>query len=375
MIDSVADILSPEHLVMLRDGSGIAEAVILARGYRTITDPQELRTLGFASNQCLVPTLLLPVHTTDGGNSLYTHRPDLPRIVENRRKRNPDGSFKTGVIKYELPKDAGIRLDCPPNCRAMLANPAIRLWVTEGIKKADALASHLLCALALLGVWNFKGKNEFGATVFLADWDYIALKGREICIVFDSDVMRKPAVRKALDRLIEHLHRKGALVRAVYLPAADGGKIGVDDYLLNHSAADLEGLIDAPRPQPQPAPPQVELLDCAPPVIHRPLALVNGRAYAAIWPYVSVTVTEAFDNEGNIIKYEEPKTHTEQRLLILRDDAMTFGGDGFEPMKNLGMEVSLPEIPPNDRLWSSAAVKAYRAGVRPALADVFNRIA
>lgn len=360
---------------MLRESSGIADVVILARGYRTITAPQELRALGFARNQCLVPTLLLPVHTTDGGNSLYTHRPNLPRVIKNRRKRNPDGSFKAEVIKYELPKDAGIRLDCPPSCRPMLADPSIRLWITEGIKKADALASHQLCAIALLGVWNFKGKNEFGATVFLADWDYIALKGREICIVFDSDVMLKPEVRKALDRLIEHLRRKGAQVRAIFLPSTNGEKIGVDDYLLTHSVAELEGLINTPRPQPQPAPPQVELLDCAPPVIHRPLALVNGRAYAAIWPYVSVTVSEALDEDGNIIKYEEPKIHTEQRLLILRDDSMTFGDGGFEPMKNLGLEVSLPEIPPNDRLWSSAAVKAYRNGARPVLADVFNRIA
>jgi hypothetical protein len=92
-------------------------------------------------------------------------------------------------------------------------------------------------------------------------------------------------------------------------------------------------------------------------------------------PAFSITVTEALDEEGNIIKYDESKTHTEQRLLILRDDAMTFGDGGFEPMKNLGLEVRLPEIPQSDRLWSSAAVKAYRIGERPVPADIINCIA
>ena len=72
-------------------------------------------------------------------------------------------------------------------------------------------------------------------------------------------------VRQALERLSEHLRRKGATVRMVYLPAAAGKKIGVDDFLVaGHTLQDLEALIEAPRPQPQPAPSQVELLDEAP---------------------------------------------------------------------------------------------------------------
>ena len=52
-------------------------------------------------------------------------------------------------------------------------------------------------------------------------------------IVFDSDSMTKPPVQKALERLTEHLQRKGALVNRVYLPPGkDGAKVGVDDYLL-----------------------------------------------------------------------------------------------------------------------------------------------
>lgn len=140
--------LSPEHLKMLRDTSGISDDVIAARGYRTITDVNELEQLGFSHDQCRAPGLLLPVHCTDGSNSLYVFRPDNPR--ESWSGKGKD--YKHKVIKYEIPKGVGVRLDCPPLSKPLLANPQIPLWITEGQKKADALASHKQCVIDLLGV-------------------------------------------------------------------------------------------------------------------------------------------------------------------------------------------------------------------------------
>lgn len=226
-----------------------------------------------------------------------------------------------------------------------------------------------------MGVWNFKGKNPFGGVTFLADLDYVALNGREVRIVFDSDVMTKSEVRKALERLTEHLQRKGAHVSVVYLPQENGKKCGVDDYLAaGHTLADLEALIEGPRPQPQPAHAIVELLDDAPLSMHRPLALINGRAYAAIWPHVKVTVTETLDKQGNVIKLNPPTEKTEQRLFIVRDDGRTFGDGGDEPLSEIGLSVALEMSPPDDRLWQTTAVKAYRAGTRPDPCGVFRRV-
>ncbi len=202
---AIEALLSPAHLGMLRAGSGISDDVILARGYRTVTDPDELAALGFATAQRKVPGLLLPLWATDGSNALAVYRPDNPRVWEDRGRRNPDGSHPCKVLRYELPKGSGGRLDCPPVCRPSLGNPAVPLWVTEGQKKADALASRGLCVVALLGVWNWRGKNDLGGVAWLADWDRIALNGREVRIVFDSDVMTKAGVRAAVDRLTENL--------------------------------------------------------------------------------------------------------------------------------------------------------------------------
>jgi hypothetical protein len=230
----LAERLAERHLEALRRGSGIADDVIEARGYRTVTKASELAVLGFSREQCRAPGLLLPLHTTDGSAGMYVYRPDNARVFDDKAGgRLADGTYRQRVIKYELPKGAAMRVDCPPACRPLLADPQVTLWITEGQKKADALASRGLCALALLGVWNFKGRNGFGGTTLLADFDSIAWRGRKVRIVFDSDVADKEQVRQALERLSEHLRRKGAQVAAAYLPAGpDGKKAGVDDWLV-----------------------------------------------------------------------------------------------------------------------------------------------
>ena len=92
-------------------------------------------------------------------------------------------------------------LDVHPSVRSMLGDPDKPLWVTEGIKKADSLVSRGCCAIALLGVWNWRGTNDAGGKIALPDWESVALNGRKVYICFDSDVMTNPQVYKALVRL------------------------------------------------------------------------------------------------------------------------------------------------------------------------------
>src|SRR6185437_8864717 len=117
---------------------------------------------------------------------------------------------------------------CQPNLR----DPSVGLWLTEGSKKADALAAAGLCAVSLSGVWNWRGANDVGGKLALPDWDSIALNERLVRIVFDSDVARKRSVALALQRLAAFLERRQAVVEVVYLPdTPSGGKQGVDDFL------------------------------------------------------------------------------------------------------------------------------------------------
>lgn len=222
--------LDKHHLEQLNK-SGISKEVIESRGYHSVTNKAELAGLGFTTNQQRVPGLLIPLWGVDGKPAGHQFRPDNPRL-NNKNK----------LIKYENPTGSNIRLDCPPRCQKMLADLQMPLWITEGSKKADSLASQGLCAISLNGVWGFMGKNATGATTFLADWDYVALKDRTVYLAFDSDVSTKPPVRKAMFRLAEHLHPLGAKINIVTLPQGNG-KVGVDDYLVaGHSVTDLKNL-------------------------------------------------------------------------------------------------------------------------------------
>src|SRR5262245_56855429 len=69
--------------------------------------------------------------------------PDAPR-------HGKDGK----PIKYEMPAKAAMRLDMGVGQQELLKDPQVPLWIGEGIKKNDAMRTHDLCAVALLGVYN-----------------------------------------------------------------------------------------------------------------------------------------------------------------------------------------------------------------------------
>jgi hypothetical protein len=166
-------------------------------------------------------------------------RPDNPRLNEKGKPR-----------KYEMKAGSRMLLDVHPRLTrrdggniTQIGDPTIPLFITEGIPKADAAISIGLCCLALLGVWNWRGSNEVGGKTALADWESIALNGRVIYIAFDSDVMKKPEVRKALARLKAFLKSREATVKLIYLPDSEHGeKIGLDDFI---ASAKLRGKSDS----------------------------------------------------------------------------------------------------------------------------------
>ena len=142
------------HKKMLVEESGISLEVVQKRGYRTVETKAELKRLGFSEAQCGVPGLLIPIWGPLGEIVLYQYRPDIPRIREGK------------PVKYEAPSGSRMVLDVHPSMRDKLGDPSVPLWITEGIKKGDALASRGLCAVTLLGVWNWRGTNGQGGNGF-----------------------------------------------------------------------------------------------------------------------------------------------------------------------------------------------------------------
>lgn len=118
--DRLEQELSPEHLQSLREGSAIASEDILARGYFTVSDPEQLRQLGFAEYQLRAPALVIPIYGVEDGQLFYRIRPDEPREDRTRPGK---------VVKYEQPTGADVALDVPPRARPMLSDPSKRLWI------------------------------------------------------------------------------------------------------------------------------------------------------------------------------------------------------------------------------------------------------
>jgi Domain of unknown function (DUF3854)/Domain of unknown function (DUF927) len=230
---------------MLEQASGISPEVIRERGYRSIQGDDsytQLKQLGFAKVQCrLAPGLLVPIRGRSGEPVQYQFRSDTPRA---------DG--RTGKpIKYETIAGKGIRLDFGVGQADSLADPAIPLFITEGVKKADCLRTYGHCVIALAGVWNWRGSNPFGGTVALPDWEDVALNNRHVYLVFDSDVATKRQVKQALTRLTRFLASRGAQVTFINLPQDGEHKIGVDDYVVAHGPCAFASLIAQAQEKPE----------------------------------------------------------------------------------------------------------------------------
>src|SRR5215203_1835500 len=120
--------------------SSILKRVARERGYRSITIKAELKRLGFADSQCLVPGLLIPIWNVYGEIATYQWRPDAPRVKNGK------------ATKYETPFRTTMVLDVHPFARPQLGDPTLPLWVTEGVRKGGAAVSRGLCCIALLGV-------------------------------------------------------------------------------------------------------------------------------------------------------------------------------------------------------------------------------
>lgn len=227
-------ILEPQHRDEL-NSSRISTELIEGRGYRTVGAEwrDRLEAMGcprwaMRSDEAF-PALVLPMHRVRTGEYIgFQFKPAVPQAKP--------GTDKT--VKYASPKGLGNRLDVHPMCVDRVQDPAQVLWITEGLKKSDALASRGLAAIALTGVWNWR--NQEGS---LGDWEDVPLRGRTVVVCFDSDAPHNPQVRNAMIRLVGWLRSKGA-ERVLYLPVPDqvnGVPVkGVDDYL--HAGGEIESL-------------------------------------------------------------------------------------------------------------------------------------
>src|SRR5215217_3908730 len=199
----------------ITEESGIDPAVALERGYYLEKTKRGLERLGFQRSQQRAPAIVIPRFSPSGETIPPQIKPDNPHVEERNSKSRPR--------KYETPAGTEVRLSVPPRAVPMMRDVQKTLYITEGDKKGDALASVGEAVIALQGVECWRS---------LRDWEHVALYGREVIIAYDADVMINPNVQRAIESLAAFLHDRGAVVKYLNWPDKyHGTKTGIDDYL------------------------------------------------------------------------------------------------------------------------------------------------
>ncbi|CAA9344163.1 MAG: hypothetical protein AVDCRST_MAG93-6800, partial [uncultured Chloroflexia bacterium] len=226
---------------------GVSAEIAHERGYTYVKSLAQLNALEprFTDPQQRTPALLIPQYRLGAdGVHAWSERPEHPRIAQGGK-----------TIKYEHPAGVPTCFDVLPRYQPSLADTTIPIWITEGAKKADALASAFGSAIVPInigGVWNWRRRETSGASIPHPDFDGIAWAGRQVTLAYDNDVTRKREVQDAVKALARYLKGRGATVRVLVLPD-DGEKVGVDDAIAAGMTTDtlralLRNVEDLPRP-------------------------------------------------------------------------------------------------------------------------------
>lgn len=262
------DMLTPQHLKELMEGSSISLEVIKARGYRSIKLPYGgwraesyllkdynfLRALKFSRDAvdpkipARWPILWIPQYDPSG---TWSHsgqiKPHSPPKGPDRR--NADGTVKLGKSrKYFSPTGKATQIDVHPSSKDHVVDPKVPMWIVEGVKKADSLTSRGKFAVALTGVWNFRTKDRTHPM-----WDDIVIRGRSVIVCYDADAQTNPSVAMAMRRLGMIMRGKGATVTFVVTPSEFNGLStkGVDDFFAaGGTIDDLERSFTKKAPDP-----------------------------------------------------------------------------------------------------------------------------
>jgi putative DNA primase/helicase len=234
--------------------SGLSDVTIRTNGLRTETDHGRLAEIFGRGPQSPVCHAALEIPYTDlEGNptGFSRFRPHHPPVINGKD------------AKYLQAKDTTPRAYFPRASLVRLPNETRPILPVEGEKKALALAPCGYCSVGIGGVyaWKKKGVNEL-----IDDLAQIRWVGRVVIIVFDYDPKPKTRlyVGGAMRSFASALRAAGAAdVLYVELPPGpDGGKQGVDDYIVAHGEDPFKKLVEGAKPVPTVAkPPALKYLE------------------------------------------------------------------------------------------------------------------
>ncbi len=174
------------------------------------------------------------------------HRPMAPGFFRVRYLGPNLPTSRDGKpIRYMQPSNIGVCAYFPPllDWATILADSSIELIITEGELKAAKSCAMGFPTIGLGGVHNFTAPRT--GYDFLPELLKINWVMRKVTICFDNDGRTNPNVVSAMNKLAKRLESLGAIPYTVCLPdPPQGGKMGLDDYFLTHTAQDFKTLME-----------------------------------------------------------------------------------------------------------------------------------
>jgi hypothetical protein len=222
--------LAPEHYADLHK-SGLSDDTIRDAGIKSVPLDQINKKLG---------------NNIDGIISMYEIPFDdnysrYKVFYEQGKEFKKDGDKKP---KYLARQGSSNRLYIPAAAKSILDDVNIPLEIIEGEKKTLKACQGGLHCIGITGLWNWKVKDNYE---LIPDFNEIALDGRTVYLVPDNDWLlpnrkgERKNLKQAVHRLAYLLIDRGAKVYLRELPQGED-KIGLDDYLCNHSVDEFKQL-------------------------------------------------------------------------------------------------------------------------------------
>ncbi len=224
--------LSQHHLEQLQDESGLRDEILKTarpfslRGRFVMENGLKTDILIRLSLPESYKSDLLIFPYPDKGNS-FRARLDVPE-----RKDGKDIRYKQPRKQRNVPY-----VITPENSKYVNT-----IFITEGEKKAMALAQAGCNAIGFGGVWNWRDRSS--PTGVCPDFEAMNIRESTIAIVFDSDIALNPAVLKAEESLVDFCIARGASkVLRVRIPGGADHKTGIDDHLKVNGNSSLDELL------------------------------------------------------------------------------------------------------------------------------------
>jgi hypothetical protein len=211
-------------------------------------DVGKIRKRGLRHVDQATATVMLDYHAPSGGIVIpfYDRHGNLLCYTDQHGKVVPFFQIRfdkpTGKMKYGQPRGSGVHAYFDPCVDWETVSGQI--IITEGAPKAMAGNDSDFRVVGLCGVNMAGGKSD--GQLLLKEIEDLITQEQTFCVMMDSDVHSNINVYRAMHWTVVAVAQCGVRVKAYgFEPGPNGEKVGLDDYLLTHSAKELSAELDA----------------------------------------------------------------------------------------------------------------------------------